>query len=258
MTRVAINGAAGRMGRTLAEVIVEASDLTLGAALEHPSSPAVGEEIDGVRVAADIAGVVDDFDVLIDFSVAESTLAVLDVCAENSKAMVIGTTGFDAEGLERITVVTRTIPIVMAPNMSVGVNVAFKLIEMAAKALGDDVDVEVFEAHHRHKIDAPSGTAVRIGEILSKALGRDLATDAVYGRVGITGEREANAIGFHSLRAGDLVGEHTVMFAGTGERIEITHRAQSRKNFAMGALRAVRYVVERDRGLFDMADVLSL
>ena len=257
MTRVAVNGAAGRMGRTLVEAIREADELTLTAAFEHPESPALGEETDRVRIGADIAAGVDDFDVLIDFTEPEATLGALGPCEAHGKGLVIGTTGFDAAGLERIRSAARSVPILMAPNMSVGVNVAFRLIEMAARALGDDVDVEVYEAHHRHKIDAPSGTAVRMGEILAETLGRDLETDAVYGRVGITGARDGRTIGFHSVRGGDIVGEHTVVFAGAGERIEITHRAQSRRNFAMGALRAVRFVAERERGLFGMADVLG-
>ena len=257
MTRVGVNGAAGRMGQTLVEAVREADGLTLTAAFEHPQSAAVGEQVDGVRIGADIAAGVADFDVLIDFTEPSATLGALDACAANGKGLVIGTTGFDAAGLERIRLAARSVPILMAPNMSVGVNVAFRLIEMAARALGDDVDVEVYEAHHRHKIDAPSGTAVRMGEILADTLGRDLDVDAVHGRVGITGARERRAIGFHSVRGGDIVGEHTVVFAGDGERIEITHRAQSRRNFAMGALRAVRFVAEREHGLFGMADVLG-
>ena len=256
MIRIAITGAAGRMGRTVAEAVRDADDLTLGAASEHPDSDAIGDVIDGVRIAREL--VAEDFDVLVDFSVPAATLRLLEECVRHKKGMVIGTTGFDAEGIDRIAEAAKNIPIVMAPNMSVGVNVTFKLIEAAAKALGDDADVEVFEAHHRHKVDAPSGTAVRIGEILAQALGRDLSADAVYGREGITGERDTRTIGFHSLRAGDIVGEHTVTFAAPGERLEITHRAHSRMNFAIGALRAVRYVAARDTGLFDVADVLGI
>ena len=256
MIRIAITGAAGRMGRTVAEAVRDADDLTLGAALEHPDSSAIGDVIDGVRIAREL--VAEEFDVLVDFSTPVATLGVLEACVRHKKGMVIGTTGFDTEGIDRITQAAEHIPIVMAPNMSVGVNVTFKLIEAAAKALGDDADVEVFEAHHRHKVDAPSGTAVRMGEILAHALGRDLSADAVYGREGITGERDTRTIGFHSLRAGDIVGEHTVTFAAPGERLEITHRAHSRMNFAMGALRAVRYVATRDAGLFDVADVLGI
>ena len=257
MIRVAINGAAGRMGRTLIEAVGAADGLSLTAAFEHPESDAVGSEVDGVRVGPDIAAGVADFDVLIDFTEPHATLAALEPCEAHGRGLVIGTTGFDAAGLDRIRAAADRVPILMAPNMSVGVNVAFRLIEMAARALGDDVDVEVYEAHHRHKIDAPSGTAVRIGEILADTLGRDLSTDAVYGRVGITGARDTRTIGFHSARGGDIVGEHTVVFAGAGERIEITHRAQSRMNFAMGALRAVRFVAGRESGLYGMADVLG-
>ena len=257
MIRVAVNGAAGRMGRTLAEAIREADGLALTAAFEHPESPAIGDAADGVRIGPDVAAGAADFDVLIDFTEPSATLEALAPCEAHGKGLVIGTTGFDAPGLERIRSASRRVPILMAPNMSVGVNATFRLIEMAARVLGDDVDVEVYEAHHRHKIDAPSGTAVRMGEILAKTLGRDLDTDAVYGRVGFTGARDARTIGFHSVRGGDIVGEHTVVFAGAGERIEITHRAQSRKNFAMGALRAVRFVAERESGLFGMEDVLG-
>ena len=256
MIRIAITGAAGRMGRTVAEAVRDADDMVLGAALEHPDSDAIGDEIDGVTIGSELAA--DDFDVLIDFSVPRATLSVLEACERHGKGMVIGTTGFDADGTARIAQAARQIPIVMTPNMSVGVNVTFKLIEAAARALGADSDIEVFEAHHRHKIDAPSGTAVRIGEILARVLDRDLSSDAVYGREGITGERDARTIGFHSLRGGDIVGEHTVTFAGAGERLEITHRAHSRMNFAMGALRAARFAVERETGLFDVADVLGI
>ena len=266
MISIAIAGAGGRMGRMLVSGIAVADDLQVTAAFQGPDSPYIGADTgelagvgtSGVSISADAGSSVDEFDVLIDFSVPVATLEKLKVCEANGKAMVIGTTGFDPSGLEIISAAANTIPIVMAPNMSVGVNVTFKLIEAAARALGDDVDVEVFEAHHRHKIDAPSGTAVRMGEILADTLGRDLATDAVYGREGITGARDGRTIGFHSLRGGDIVGEHTVTFAGTGERIEITHRAGSRENFAAGALRAVRFVVGRDRGLYGMDEVLGL
>ena len=256
MIRIAITGAAGRMGRTVAEAVRDADDMVLGAALEHPDSDAIGDAIDGVTIARELGR--NDFDVLVDFSVPAATLGVLQACVRHGKGMVIGTTGFDEDGTRRIAQAAEHIPIVMTPNMSVGVNVTFKLIEAAARALGADSDVEVFEAHHRHKIDAPSGTAVRIGEILARVLDRDLSSDAVYGREGITGERDARTIGFHSLRGGDIVGEHTVTFAGPGERLEITHRAHSRMNFAMGALRAARFVAGRESGLFDVADVLGI
>ena len=263
--RAAVSGAAGRMGRMLVSAITSADDMHVTGAVDHPDAPDSGADAGelagvghlGVPIMGNI-GELADFDVLVDFSVATATLDKLHSCSTNGKALVIGTTGFEEAGLEAIRQAAQTVPIVMAPNMSVGVNVAFKLIESAARALGDDVDVEVFEAHHRHKIDAPSGTAVRMGEILAETLDRDIATDAVYGREGITGERDRRTIGFHSLRGGDIVGEHTVTFAGTGERIEITHRAGSRENFAAGAVRAVRFVVGRDPGLYGMGEVLGL
>ena len=268
--RVAVTGAAGRMGRMLVAAIDAAEDLRVTAALERPDSPHLGADAGevagvgalGVAITANIDAALPEFDVLVDFSVPAATLAKLGPCADAGKGLVIGTTGFDAAGLETIRQAAESAPIVMAPNMSVGVHVAFGLIEAAARALGDEVDVEVFEAHHRHKIDAPSGTAVRMGEIVAGALGRDLAEDAVYGRSGHTGERPRRAIGFHSLRAGDIVGEHTVVFAGVGERIEITHRAASRENFAAGAVRATRFVAGQQSagtpGLFGMNAVLGL
>ena len=270
ITRVAVNGAAGRMGQMLVAAVAATEDLRLTAALEHPASPHVGAnagqlagvETGDIAISADLTAALPAFDVLIDFSVPDATLVRLGPCADNGKGMVIGTTGFDAAGQTAIDQTAQRAPIVMAPNMSVGVNVAFQLIEAATRALGDEVDVEVFEAHHRHKIDAPSGTAARMGEIIAEALGRDLAADAVYGRAGNTGERPRRAIGFHSLRAGDIVGEHTVVFAGVGERIEITHRAASRENFAAGALRATRFVAAKlaagEPGLFGMDAVLGL
>ena len=264
-TRIAVTGAAGRMGRTLVQLIHESVDLTLGAAFERPDSPSLGTDAGelagvgslGVAVTSDPAAAADRFDVLIDFSIPEATLALLPVVVSAGRKLVIGTTGFDAAGERAIDAAAEQIALLKAPNMSVGVNVVFRLVEMAARALGDEVDVEVIEAHHRHKIDAPSGTAVRMGEILAEALGRDLATDAVYGRQGITGPRERSTIGFSTIRGGDIVGDHTVLYAGTGERIEITHRAQSRANFAQGALRAARFLADKPRGRFDMQDVLG-
>ena len=251
----------------LVAAIAEADDLTLTVAVDHPQSPHLGAdagELAGVgRANVSIRGPLhdpdaSDFDVLLDFSAPQATLAALRTCAPYGKPAVVGTTGFDDAGMAAIRHIAQSIPVLLSPNMSVGVNVVFKLVEAAARALGDDVDVEVFEAHHRHKVDAPSGTAVRLGEILATALERDLATDAVYGREGITGERPDRAIGFHSLRGGDIVGEHTVTFAGTGERIEITHRAGSRANFAAGAMRAVRFIVGQPPGLYGMNAVLGL
>ena len=265
MTRLAIPGAAGRMGKTLIQYIAEAEDLALGAAFEHPDSPALGREVGeltglnplGVSVSADARAAVDHFDVAVDFTVPQATLALARVCRDAGKGLVVGTTGFSETELAELQSAQADIPVFMAPNMSVGVNLVFKLLQVAAAALGDDVDVEVLEAHHRHKIDAPSGTAVRMGEILAETLGRDLATDAIYGRQGITGARERKTIGFSTMRGGDVVGEHTVMFAGEGERIEITHRAQSRSNFAQGALRAARYIADRPPGLYDMQQLLG-
>lgn len=265
MIRMAVTGAAGRMGRTLVRMINEADDMTLASALERADSEFLGVDAGelagvgalGVRLSADVTAVLADFDVLIDFSVPAATLHGLHACREGQKKMVIGTTGFDATGESLIAAAAADIAILKAPNMSVGVNLCFKLIEIAAKVLGDEVDVEVIEIHHRDKIDAPSGTAVRMGQILADALGRDLAQDAIYSRLGTTGARERRTIGFASLRGGDIVGEHTVLYAGTGERIEITHRAQSRDNFAQGALKAARFIEKQPRGLFDMQDLLG-
>ncbi len=266
MIRVAVTGASGRMGQTLIQAIADAPDLELGAAFEHPEHDSVGSDSgevagtgkNGVTISGDVAAQTGAFDVIVDFTVIDATLALIDVCAEAGKGIVIGTTGFTDAQLASIQAAAERVPVFMAPNMSVGVNLVFKLIEVAARALGDSVDVEVLEAHHRHKVDAPSGTAVRMGEILAEVLSRDLATDAVYGRQGITGARNRQTIGFSTLRGGDIVGEHTVMFAGEGERIEITHRASSRLNFANGALRAARYVAEQPPGFYNMQQLLGL
>jgi 4-hydroxy-tetrahydrodipicolinate reductase len=265
MTRVAVSGAAGRMGRTLIQAIHEAPDLTLGAAFERSGSASLGADAGevagvgqlGVSVSADPAAATGAFDALIEFTTPEATLLHAELCAAAGKRMVIGTTGFDGAGLERIRAAAARIPVLMAPNMSVGVNLCLRLIELAARVLGDDVDVEVIEAHHRDKVDAPSGTALRMGEVLADALGRDFADVARFAREGITGPRDRGTIGFATIRAGDIVGDHTVLFAGRGERIEITHRAGSRANFAQGALRAVRWLEDRPAGLFDMRDVLG-
>ncbi|MDC0238346.1 4-hydroxy-tetrahydrodipicolinate reductase [Gammaproteobacteria bacterium] len=265
---VAINGAAGRMGRMVAQAIADENDLSLVLALERSDSEFLGQDaglLAGIgEVNVPLVTQVDKMtvDVLVDFSVPAATLNVLEKAVIEGFGMVIGTTGFDAAGLRNIEAAAETVPIVMAPNMSVGVNVAFRLIETAAAILGDSVDIEIHEMHHRQKIDAPSGTAVRMGEIVARTLGRDLEQEAEYGRVGETGERTQQAIGFHSARGGDVVGDHTVTFAGKGERIEITHRAQSRSNFAAGAIRAVRFVANKlamkDKGLFGMEHVLEL
>lgn len=265
MIRVAIAGAAGRMGRTLIQAIAEDGALQLGAAIEQPDAPSVGADAGevagvgalGVAIADSVADVIDDFETLINFTVPSATLAAVDACHDAGRGLVIGTTGFDAAGLARIRAAAEAVPILMAPNMSIGVNLMFRLVEQAARALGDEVDIEVVEAHHRHKIDAPSGTAVRLGEIVAGALGRSLEEDAIYGRQGETGPRDRRTIGFSTLRGGDIVGDHTVMFAGGGERLEITHRAASRMNFALGALRAAKFLADKGHGLFDMQDVLS-
>lgn len=264
--RVAVTGAAGRMGKTLIRAIHDAPDMTLGAAFERAGLSLLGADAGelagvgnvGVALGDDLDAAADAFDILIDFSVPQATLASVALCAARGKGLVIGTTGFDAAGLAEIRQAAQRIPIVMAPNMSVGVNLTFKLVELAARILGDGVDIEIIEAHHRDKIDAPSGTALHMGELVAGALDRELADVAVYGREGTTGPRSRETIGFATVRAGDIVGEHTVVYAGNGERLEITHRAESRMNFAHGALRAARFLAERTNGLFDMQDVLGI
>jgi 4-hydroxy-tetrahydrodipicolinate reductase len=263
--RVCVAGAAGRMGRALMEAIAATPELRLSGALEAAESDFIGRDAgelvsspNGIRISADAPTALGDGDVLIDFTRPEPTLAHLELCARVGVKAVIGTTGFSAAQKDSIRRAASNVSIVFAPNMSVGVNVTFKLIELAAQVLREGYDIEVIEAHHRHKVDAPSGTAVRIGEILAKALNRDLEQDAVYGRHGVTGERKPSTIGFATIRGGDIVGDHTALFAGIGERIEITHRASSRATFAHGALRAARFLADKQRGLFDMQDVLGL
>ncbi len=266
--RVAVTGVGGRMGRTLVEACGQDSRVVLTGATEAAGSSLIGMDISvltasssqpqNVQVCASLEQIIDEVDVVIDFTRPEASIAHIELCAEARKKAVVGTTGFSSQDKTRIAHAATRTALVIAPNMSVGVNVVFKLLQVAAQALGNEVDVEVIEAHHRHKVDAPSGTAVRMGEVLAKALGRDLAKCAVYGREGVTGERDRETIGFETIRGGDIVGEHTVMFAGLGERIEITHRASSRMNFAQGALRAAAWLDGRDDGLFDMADVLGL
>lgn len=264
MIDVAITGAAGRMGRALIEAVHEDPQARLSAALERPGSPALGRdagelagmEANGVTVSDSPEG--GAFQVLVDFTLPEATLENLRWCREHDRSMVIGTTGLDDHQKQTLTEAAKDIAIVFAPNMSVGVNLCFKLAQLAAHVLGDDVDVEIIEAHHRHKLDAPSGTALRLGEVVAEALGRDLKQCAVYGREGRTGERDRHTIGFETIRAGDIVGDHTVMFAGAGERVEITHRASSRTTFARGAIRAAHWLQTHERGLFDMQDVLGL
>ncbi|MBC5785567.1 4-hydroxy-tetrahydrodipicolinate reductase [Ramlibacter sp. USB13] len=263
--QVAVAGASGRMGHMLIEAIRASDDCRLAGALDIASSPAIGNDAaaflghaSGVPVTADLATGLSHAHVLIDFTRPEGTLAHLKMCREKGVKAVIGTTGFTDAQKAQIADVAKDIAIVMAPNMSVGVNVTMKLLEMAAKALATGYDIEVIEAHHRHKVDAPSGTALKMGEVIAAALGRDLKDCAVYERYGHTGERDPSTIGFSTIRGGDIVGDHTVLFAGTGERIEITHRSASRATYAQGSLRAVRFLAGRQKGLFDMFDVLGL
>ena len=253
------------MGRALIEIIGQAPDFRLKAALDLPGSPFLGKDAGelvgapcGVRISADLEASLAGCDVLVDFTRPEGTLAHLAVCRELGVQAVIGTTGFSDEQKAQIAEYAKDIAIMLAPNMSVGVNVTFKLLEMAAKALSTGYDIEIIEAHHRHKVDAPSGTALKMGEVIADALGRDLKDCAVYAREGVTGERDPSSIGFATIRGGDIVGDHTVLFAGTGERIEISHKSSSRVSYAQGSLRAVRFLAGQQRGLFDMFDVLGL
>ncbi|MFZ2628250.1 MAG: 4-hydroxy-tetrahydrodipicolinate reductase [Rugosibacter sp.] len=263
--RYAIAGSAGRMGRTLVEAVLNDDNAALSAALEHAANPLLGKDAGeflgmpcGVKISADIPAAVSAADCLIDFTRPEGTLLHLAACRQHGVGMIIGTTGFSPAEKETIAAAAREIPIVFAPNMAVGVNAVFKLLDVAARILDSGYDIEVIESHHRHKVDAPSGTALRMGEVVAAALGRDLAECAVYGREGHTGERPAAQIGFSTIRGGDIVGDHTVLFAGTGERIEITHKSASRMSYALGALRAGRFLQGKSSGLFDMQDVLGL
>lgn len=264
--RVAINGAGGRMGRNLVRACTEHAELVLGAAVERPGGEYVGVDAGelagagnlGVQIGDTLDAVIDRFDVLVDFTRPGAALAALDSCRQAGRALVIGTTGFSGDQKATIRAAAEAIPVVLAPNMGVGVNLTLKLLQTAARVLGDTVDVEIIEAHHRHKVDAPSGTALAMGEAVAGALGRDLGQCAVYAREGNTGERDRRSIGFSTVRGGDIVGEHTVMFLGEGERIEITHKATSRMTFANGAMRAAAWLAGREPGLYDMQDVLGL
>ncbi len=266
MIRIAIAGAAGRMGRNLLDACRSIENVCCTVASESPNSPHIGTdagELAGIGrlnlpISADLVSLTDHFDVLIDFTRPTATLTHLAACQAAGKAVVIGTTGFSVEQKAAISHAAQSIPIVFAPNMSIGVNLCFKLLELTARVLGDGVDIEIIETHHRHKVDAPSGTALAMGQIIAGALDRNLEQCAVYGRQGLTGERDRTTIGFATVRAGDVVGEHTVLFADLGERIEITHRASSRMTFAKGAMRAAAWLVGRSPGLFDMQDVLGL
>lgn len=266
MTRIAILGADGRMGHALITACHQAEHLTLGAAIERPGSPALGADagqlagiaILSVPVTDSLEKAVDAFDVLIDFTRPEPSQAALQICRQHGKRMVIGTTGFSPEEKLQIQDAARHIPIMLAPNMSVGVNLSLKLLEIATRVIGQETDIEIIEAHHRHKVDAPSGTALRMGEVVAQALGKDLDDCAVWSRYGHTGERQPGTIGFSVIRAGDIVGDHTVMFADEGERVEIRHHASSRMTFAKGAMRAAHWLASQPSGLFDMQDVLGL
>ncbi|QWD87228.1 4-hydroxy-tetrahydrodipicolinate reductase [Polynucleobacter paludilacus] len=263
--KIAIAGATGRMGKMLIEAVLNTPDAQLVGALEHTGSTQVGEDAGaflgkktGVTITADIAAALSDAEYLIDFTRPEGTMAHLAVAQKTGSKMIIGTTGLNIEQLDSLKIASKNLAIVFAPNMSVGVNVTFKLLEVAAKMLSEGYDIEVIEAHHRHKVDAPSGTALRMGEVIAKALGERLDDVAVYAREGHTGERKQGSIGFATIRGGDIVGDHTVLFAGEGERIEISHKSSSRQSYAQGSLRAARFLQKQQTGLFDMQDVLGL
>jgi 4-hydroxy-tetrahydrodipicolinate reductase len=266
MQRIAVMGAAGRMGKTLIEAVQQADGVCLSAAVDRADSSLIGADAGelaalgklGVILSGELSAVLDQFDVLIDFTHPSVTLKNLEVCRQAGKAMVIGTTGFSPQEKQLLADAGKQIPIVFAANFSVGVNLCLKLLDTAARVLGDDVDIEIVEAHHRHKVDAPSGTALRMGEVVANALGRDLQKVAVYGREGQTGARARDTIGFATVRAGDVVGDHTVLFAADGERVEITHKASSRMTFAKGAVRSALWLQQRQPGLYDMQDVLGL
>jgi 4-hydroxy-tetrahydrodipicolinate reductase len=264
-TRIGIVGGGGRMGRMLIEATLKDELVVLGAVFDVPGSPAIGKTagdlvgmVSDVVVSDDVAGGLKNVDCLIDFTRPQGTLQHLELCRQAGVGMIIGTTGFEADGKEIIAAAAKEIPVVFAPNMAVGVNLVFKLLDTAARILNEGYDIEIVEAHHRLKIDAPSGTALRMGEVVANALGRDLKECAVYGREGVTGERDPSTIGFATVRGGDIVGDHTVMFCALGERVEVTHKASSRMPYALGSLRAARFIAGRQSGLFDMQDVLGL
>jgi len=263
--KVAVAGASGRMGKMLIEAISNADDMVLAGALDVDGSTAIGTDAGaflgkpaGVLIESDLAKALADADFLIDFTRPEGTLTHLDYCAAHGIKMIIGTTGFDDAGKAAIAAAGQQTAIVFAPNMSVGVNVTLKLLEMAAKSFAEGYDIEIIEAHHRHKVDAPSGTALKMGEVIADALGRDLKEVGVFAREGVTGERDPSSIGFATIRGGDIVGDHTVLFAGIGERVEISHKSSSRVTYAHGSLRAARFLNDKATGLFDMYDVLGL
>lgn len=266
MSRIAIVGASGRMGLSLIKSVLLTKNAHLTIAISRPDSIAIGRDAGelagvgavGINVVDDLTAVMDEFDVLVDFTRPDASMAYIEQCRRAGKKVVIGTTGYSDAQKAEITKAAEDIAIVLAPNFSVGVNLSLKLLEMAAKVMGDTSDIEIIEAHHRHKVDAPSGTALRMGEVIADTLGRDLKDCAIYGREGNTGERDRKTIGFSTIRAGDIVGEHTVMFADDGERLEITHKASSRMTFANGAVRAAVWLADKETGLYDMQDVLGL
>ena len=266
MINIAITGAGGRMGKTLIEAITNSDGIQLTAAIENPESALIGADVgelsgvglNNIQVVGSLSDVINSFDVLIDFSTPTSTASNAEVCLAHKKKMVVGTTGLTEEQSQLVNSASQGIAICMASNFATGVNLCFKLAEIAAGVLGDDADIEISEAHHKDKVDAPSGTALSLGKVVADALDRDLDQVAVYGREGQTGQRKRSTIGFSSVRAGDVVGDHTVLFAADGERVEITHKASSRMAFAKGAVRAAKWLMEKDSGMFDMQDVLAL
>ncbi|WP_415880240.1 4-hydroxy-tetrahydrodipicolinate reductase [Methylomonas sp. TEB] len=266
MVRIAVVGASGRMGLCLLKAALAAENAELTVAVSRPDSLALGKDAGeltgvsaaGIQVCDDLAALTEKFDVLIDFTRPDASMDYIEICRQAGKKIVIGTTGYSDAQKAAIAEAAKDVAIVIAPNFSVGVNLSLKLLEMTAKVMGDYTDIEVIEAHHRHKVDAPSGTALRMGEVVAAALGRDLKDCAIYGREGDTGARDRKTIGFSTIRAGDIVGEHTVMFADEGERVEITHKASSRMTFANGAVRAAAWLADKPNGLFDMQDVLGL
>ena len=266
MINIAITGAGGRMGKTLIEAITNSDGIQLTAAVENPESALIGADVgelsgvgrNNIQVVGSLSDVINSFDVLIDFSTPTSTASNAEVCLAHKKKLVVGTTGLTEEQSQLVNSASQGIAICMASNFATGVNLCFKLAEIAASVLGDDADIEISEAHHKDKVDAPSGTALSLGKVVAGALDRDLDQVAIFGREGQTGQRERCTIAFSSVRAGDIVGDHTVLFAADGERVEITHKASSRLAFARGAVRAARWLMEKDSGMFDMQDVLGL
>ncbi|MDH5920635.1 4-hydroxy-tetrahydrodipicolinate reductase [Vibrio splendidus] len=266
VVRIAIAGAAGRMGRNLVKAAHQNSEASVGAGSERPESSLVGVDVGelcgegrfDVALVDDLSKAIEEFDVIVDFTAPVSTLANIELCKRHGKKLIIGTTGFSEEEKQVIDAASKEMPIVMAPNYSVGVNLVFKLLEKAAKVMGDYCDVEIVEAHHRHKVDAPSGTAIGMGEAIAGAMGNDLNDVAVWSREGITGERTKDEIGFATIRAGDIIGEHTAMFADIGERVEITHKATDRMTFANGAIKAAVWLNDKPSGFYTMTDVLGL